>query len=117
MTKPSIRTLERYEERLGIKTGYAEETTNARAMAIADVRNSVSFAAMNSLMHDITHLSLILNADGTQFTVGYNSRKKVEVKYVGNIEGPLKIVKKDAKSGITQYFIKYFLLMSATGCT
>ena len=49
-TEPSGRTIRRVTNRLDVNTGFGEETTKARALACADIRNAVSFAAMNSLM-------------------------------------------------------------------
>ena len=77
----SPRTKKRIEQELEIKTGNAETTTNARALAVADIQNAVSFAAMNSLMVPLSHPAMIMNVDGTQFTVGCN-KGKVQVKYV-----------------------------------
>ena len=113
----SPRTKKRIEDELGIKTGNAEATTNARALATADVRNAVSFAAMNTLMVPLSHPALILNVDGTQFTVGCDSKGKIQVKYVEAPNGPLKVLpQKSTESGVA-YFIKYYLLMGAEGFT
>jgi hypothetical protein len=74
----------RIEKRLGVKTGFAEVITDARLLATMDVRNCVSFAAMNGFMVPKVNSRLILNCDATQFHVGYNNtEKKVEVKYIG----------------------------------
>ena len=46
----SPRTIARLEEELNISTGNAEPTTTARAAAVEDVRNTLTFAAMYSYM-------------------------------------------------------------------
>jgi hypothetical protein len=112
----SRRTKCRIETEIGIKSAHAEVTTDARAAAISDLRNAISFAAMNSLMVPITPSKLILNADASQFKVGYDSNKKIEVKYLVKPAGkPLKVLPEKNDAGITAYFIKYYLLMSAGG--
>ncbi len=74
MQYPSRTTLGRLELELGIYTGNTEETTDARAIAVAAVRNAVSFAVA-----PLIDPHLILNADATQFTVGNTSAKNENV--------------------------------------
>jgi hypothetical protein len=119
----SRRTLARVEIREGIDTGNAEPTTTARATAISDVRNAVSFAAMNQHMVEEcqTAPELILNMDATQFQVGYDTKGKIEIKYKTDDKknmlkkGPLKVLPEKSDAGITAFFIKYYMLMSAAG--
>mmetsp|Transcript_32984 Transcript_32984/g.45233 ORF Transcript_32984/g.45233 Transcript_32984/m.45233 type:complete len:589 (-) Transcript_32984:104-1870(-) len=117
---PSRRTLHRLEEKLGIKTGNAEFTTNARAIACADVRNAVSMCAAQHLMVPLTDHYLILNMDGTQYKTGCDSSKKEKVKYRNSpTKGKaLKVLPSAGKknNGITAFFIKHYMLMSAGGC-
>ena len=80
---PSRTTLGRLELELGIHTGNAEKTTDVRAIAVADVRNAVSFAAMNQLVSHLIDPHLILNADATQFSVGDTGAENEKVKYIG----------------------------------
>ena len=94
--KISRRTLARYEDELNIKTGNAEVTTNARAVATADIRNSVSFAVMNKYMVPLTQPALILNVDATQFTVG-EKHGKIQIKYVESSKNSLKAFEKLSK--------------------
>jgi len=65
--RPSRRTLKAIEKLLNIKTGNAELTTNARAIACADVRNAVSMCAAQHLMVPLVDHYLILNMDATQY--------------------------------------------------
>ncbi|KAJ1432994.1 hypothetical protein B484DRAFT_394679 [Ochromonadaceae sp. CCMP2298] len=44
---PSKRSVMRWEERFSVNTGNAETTTNARAVACANIKNTVSYTAMN----------------------------------------------------------------------
>lgn len=115
---PSDRTIRRLEETMGIKTGNAELTTNARAVACTDVRNSVSMCAAQHLMVPLTDHYLILNMDGTQYQMGNNSKDKKKVKFFdAPTDGKALKVKPEGKNkGITAYFIKHFMLMSAGGC-
>mmetsp|Transcript_26482 Transcript_26482/g.36462 ORF Transcript_26482/g.36462 Transcript_26482/m.36462 type:complete len:212 (-) Transcript_26482:613-1248(-) len=76
---PSRRTLGTLQKRLQLKTGNAELTTNARAIACSDVRNAVSMCAAQHLMVPLVDHFLILNMDATQYTVGNNSNSKAKV--------------------------------------
>ena len=99
----------------------SEKTTDARAIAVPDIRNAVSFAAMNSYMVQSMHVNprLILNADASQFKVGNDCKQQVEIKYIeterSKLKGPKKSKPSAPDKGITSFFIKYFLLMSAFG--
>jgi hypothetical protein len=118
--KPCARSIDAIELAIGAKTAKAEEMTSARAI---DIRNTISYAATNKYMVEMSHPDLILNADATQFTVGQDSKGKVEVKYVKSEEHqdydrPFKVMPKtkDGGGGMA-FFIKYYLLMSASGFT
>ena len=116
--KVSKKTIYRLEKKLDIKTKNGETTTNARAVAVSDIRNAVSFAAMNFSMNKIAKQPLILNADATLYTVGYDNKKKLQVKFIQTKKhqlSPIKIKQEKNDSGITNYTIKYFCLMSAIG--
>ena len=115
VVEPSRFTTARMEKREGIKTGNAEVGTDARITAEADIRNALSFAAMNSMMSKLTDPALILNADATVFTIGNNSGVK-KVKYSGPRPKALKTKprKKDG-SNTLGYGIKYMCLISASG--
>jgi len=117
ITSVSKRTGKRIEQEMGISTGYAEKMTQARIDAVADLRNFVTYAAMLYLMAHISPHQLHLNLDATQFTVGYDSDQNIQVKYMKSEEGaPLKTAPLQNKNeGITSYFIKYYMLMSASG--
>ena len=60
--------------------------------------------------------AMIMNVDGTQFTVGCNMGK-VQVKYVEAPDGPLKVLPQKSSDNGVAYFIKYYLLMAAEGFT
>jgi hypothetical protein len=115
--RPSRRTLGRLKNALQIKTGNAELTTNARAIACADIRNAVSMCAAQHLMVPLVSHFLILNMDATQYAVGNNSNRKAKVKYINRPSKgkSLEVVKEKGDSGITCFFIKNYLLISAGG--
>jgi hypothetical protein len=115
--RPSPRTLLDLEKKLQIKTGNAELTTNARAIACADVRNAVSMCAAQHLMVPLVDHYLILNMDATQYTVGNNSKQKAKVKYLNRptMGKSLQARKDSTNSGSTAFFIKHYLLISAAG--
>ena len=59
-----------------------------------------------------------MNADATLYTVGYDNKKKLQVKFIQTKKhqlSPIKIKPEKNDSGITKYTIKYFCLMSAIG--
>lgn len=117
----SKRTIGGIELELNVKTAMAEKTTDARAIAVSDIRNAVSFAAMNSYMVQSMKVNpkLILNADASQFKVGSDCKQNIQIKYAETesikLEGPLKSLPNVADKGITAFFMKYYLLMSAFG--
>jgi len=115
--RPSRRTFKTLEKRLNIKTGNAELTTNARAIACADVRNAVSMCAAQHLMVPLVDHYLILNMDATQYKVGNNSNEKTKVKFISrpSLGKSLQVTKDKENSGITSFFIKHYLLISAGG--
>jgi hypothetical protein len=92
-TEVSDRFLSKLEDELCINSGEAEETTDARAAAVADKKNSYTFAALNTLISKIVKRPLTMNADATQFTVGHDMNKKVKVKFIEKLNGrPLKVL-------------------------
>lgn len=107
-------TLRRLEVDLGIKKGLAETTTHARANACADVRNMVTFAAMNYLMTGLTNPVLTLNADATQYTVGSGKGDKA-IKYIPNGDLSMKVLPLAGEGGLVSFFIKFYMLMTAAG--
>jgi hypothetical protein len=115
---PHRSTIWRAEQRLAVHTGNGEATTNARELATADILNAVSFAAMQAAVGPSADAHNTCNLDASQFTVG-SLKGKIEVKYclVGeddNVPDSLKVAHQDS-SGVTSYFIKYYLLMFADG--
>jgi hypothetical protein len=113
---PSTSTINRFCKENNISRGNAKKSTTARINAVADVRNTLSFAVMNNLMVPMVHPYLILNSDASQFGVGFDVNEKVVVMYVdkrGDLN--LKAAPNKTDSGITMFFIKWYLLISAGG--
>jgi hypothetical protein len=111
---PCSKSIATYEKKMGIMSKHAEATTKARAEAVADIQNAISFAAMNFGIVPNVHSSLIINCDATQFTVGHASANQIEVKVLTKSEC-YKVLPDDTNNGITAYFIKYYLIMNASG--
>lgn len=113
---PVMKSFKNLLDELGAKTGFAEEITQARYDAVRDIRNIVSFAAMNSSRVGESIPQLIMNMDSTQFGVG-KTNNKVEVVYLGNREelGTLKAQPQLSNFGGVCYFIKFYLLITAFG--
>jgi transposase len=120
----SKRTLQRYEKILKVVTAKGKRTTDARVKAVADIRNAVSFGIMNSIIVPNVHQALILNSDATQYAVNIDSDENVVVKYIKREDDsklergdkrPNKVLPAEESTNLMQYFIKYYLLMSAIG--
>jgi len=116
--KPVSRTkLYTLKKELGLSVKFAEETTKARAEACSCFRNMFCFMVANWLMASNTIPPLILNLDATQFKVGCanNGRVKVIVSDGDADSHNIKAMPQEKNHGITAYFIKYYLLISAAG--
>lgn len=113
----SRRTLGRFEKEDAISRTNAEETTNAREEACADIRNAVTFAAMNMHMIPDTPSHCIMNLDATQFEVGNTNEEKVKCVYKTPPPdgGPFKVSKQEDTDSGLHYYIKYYLLITAGG--
>lgn len=118
LSNPTIR---KFRKELGLKEVLADQKTDARLEAEADLTNTLTFMAANNYMVPNTHPSLVLNVDGTQFKVGDSCEDKPRVwaknkKKAGIHLKPISVPKGKGK-GITAYFIKYYMLMSSAGFT
>ena len=80
INKTSRRLLLRIEKEMDIKTGNAEQTTDARGKACADKRNAISTAVGHSMV--TTSSLLLFNAGGTSFQTGSGLTELVRVKYL-----------------------------------
>ena len=100
-------------------------TTDARIRACADILNQASYAALNKVWveRNKTNPLLIGNFDGTSFQIlgggsgnvlSY-SIKKEEVKDIGAPHCGLTVAPKSTDRSITDYFIKYILIITAHG--
>ena len=116
----SRRTTARKIEKMNLRLGYAEQTTDARAVATANKYNAVSVAVAHHLMMPLTNAHITINADGTSYQTGGALTDKIRVIY--DIEeqkargGPLKVLPVKGSS-LTAYFMKFYLCMNATGMT
>jgi len=105
----------RIEKREGIQAGLAEVTTNARYENEQDIRNAVTFAAMNQLMSRVAAPQLIMNADGTVYTIfqGNNSKR---VRFVGKLTGSRKAKPRKGEESLQlKYGVKFLCLVNAGG--
>ena len=100
---------------LHVNSGFAEETTPARAVATRSIWNAVLFAAMNCAMRSLVVVHLIAKRAASQFKVGNCSYGRVEVKYIVDGAQPAGLKSVADNNGIVAYFIKYFLLIFADG--
>ena len=117
----SVRLYGKLKQKLNLKTAVGEDTTMARADAESDVRNFCTFAAANLAIVPKVDPHLILNIDATQFAAGDSTASCTKVVRAvdpeGNVHEQMKNLKcrPSKRHGISQIFIKYYLLISAAG--
>jgi transposase len=111
----SKRTMGRIKKQLKVGEGEAELDTNARALALADVRNALSFAVMNACCVPISTPELIINVDATQFTCGDVKARGSKAAYIGKRPRNLKVAPIAGESGLTSFFIKLYATINAAG--
>lgn len=80
--KISPSTIYRYRKKYKINSGNAEVTTAARAKAMADIRNFLSYAAMAAVIGLVCDPGLKFNMDATTFTVGRDLNEMVKVDFI-----------------------------------
>jgi hypothetical protein len=77
-----------------------EEMPDARQIAVYDIYNAISYAAMNHVIVPLFKPQLILNYDATQFRVGYGNNESVRVVTPETeIDMKHKVMKKKDKKG------------------
>ena len=86
------------------------KTTEARIKACNDVKNAVSFCAMNHLKESVVPPELNFNVDFTQFNPTAADGTKIKAKVCGDTKG-ITLKSQLLKS----YFIKWFALVSSSG--
>ena len=118
---PDKRTIANFEKKLGIKDYACEETSDARADACANIRNTVSTVVQfNSANQLCSHSALHLNFDATQYSVGDKATKgakKSRCKMIGKVQGnkSKKTRKSKGKKGQVGYFVKQYVGIQPTG--
>ena len=116
----SRRTTNRNIRKMGLKLGYAEQTTDARAVATANKYNAVSVAVAHHLVMPLTNPDIAVNVDGTSYHTGGALTDKIQVIYDPEEQkargGPLKVLPVKG-SCLTAYFVKFYLCMYSTGTT
>ena len=116
----SRRTITLKIEKMKLKLGYAEQTTDARAVATANKYNAVSVAVAHHLMMPLMNAHIAINADGTSYQTGGALTDKIHVIYDPEEQrargGPLKVLPVKG-SCLTAYFVKFYLCMNTTGTT
>jgi hypothetical protein len=108
------RSKKRLETKLYVKTADVDYRTAAREESCASSRKIVSTAAMNDgIINDFNVCShLVLNMDGTQYTVGTTS-KSTEIKFIERVDSKsLKAAPRPGERDIVRFFIMFYLLIS-----
>ena len=118
----SKNTKRKYFEMLGVDKFKVEITSKARKIAVADVANFITLAAVNYEMIKVldTPEELILNIDATQYQVGSTQEKTATLLAIqDDTEVKKKPKKAVARQGDnnqgTALFVKYFCLINAVG--
>lgn len=112
---PSDKTIRKIEASLGVKESNAEKTTVARAIAVEDVRNFVSFAAVASHMSQLVPKYLQMNIDSTVFPAGHQFKETVKVKTVGESKRTLKVLPQGEEKEELVVGIKAYIAITAEG--
>ena len=116
----SRRSIERYMQKMGVRDGNAEQTTDARAKATGDKINAISVAVAHFLMMPLSDPNITINADGTSYQTGGGLTDKVRIVYDPEEQAkrgmPLKVLPVKGSSH-TAFFVKFYLCMTATGTT
>ena len=98
--------------KMGLKLGYAEQTTDARAVATANKYNAVTVAVAHHLVMLLTNPHTAINADGTSYQTGGALTDKIQVNYDPEEQkargGQLKVLPVKG-SCLTAYFVKFYL--------
>ena len=116
----SRRTIKRYMEKMNVKDGNAEQTTDARAKATGDKINAISVAAAHHLMMPLTDPNITINADATSYQTGGGLTDKIRIIYDPEEQAkrgvPLKVMPEKGTS-LVAFFVKFYLCMTAAGTT
>ena len=94
----------------------AELTTDARIEACEDVRNAITFAAMNAVVVPLSRIELIMNMDATSFQVGRCYGRQEKAVYKNSRARSVKMRGTKSNTGLT-FSIKYYMLYTAAGDT
>jgi hypothetical protein len=101
------RSSARVEQKMNLKQGIAEQTTDTRAVATKEKLNSVSIAAAHYLTVPLSTPYLIINPDGASYSTGGG--------FTGEQKGATSKVPAQKEIALTAFFVKYYLCMTAAG--
>lgn len=97
-----------------LETDNAELTTEARIEACEDVRNAITFAAMNAVVVPLSRPELIMNMDATSFQVGRCYGRPEKAVYKDKRSESVKMKGNKSNTGLP-FSIKYYMLYTAKG--
>ena len=111
----SSQTIRSWEKKLGLRNVTLQKTTEARIKACNDVRNAVSFCAINHLKESVVPPELNFNVKFTQFNPTTADGTKTKTKVCGDTKGITLKGKPTPGQLLTSYFIEWFALISSSG--
>lgn len=114
---PSRWTIKRTMNQIEVHQSNADKTTIARANAMSDIRNVVTYLAGNHAMMGLVNYNLMINSDATQFSTGGSANSKVEVIVKDGRNTSTHPLKVETSPGevLTCLFIKFYLTISCGG--
>jgi transposase len=113
IVKLSNRYFSRLEAKLGVSTSKSHVTTDARVLAVHDLRNAVTMAAMNQAVVPLSHASLITNVDSTVMVAGRKYESEGEALFIGPRPPNVKTTEDEDTAKENVICIKLHLLINA----
>ena len=113
IVKLSNHYFSRLEAKLGVSTSKSHVTTDARVLAVHDLRNAVTMAAMNQAVVPLSHASLITNVDSTVMVAGRKYESEGEALFIGPRPPNVKTTEDEDTAKENVICIKLHLLINA----
>eukprot|EP01038_Epipyxis_sp_PR26KG_P017284 gene17284-23836_t len=106
-----------FEKKVNILSTNAEETTSARDIACANVRNSVSAMVAFKSQYQTIPRHFMTNFDACSSTLGDVTAPPPKAKLIGGVQQgkSVKVAKGSGRKGLSQYFIKTYAHITADG--
>ena len=115
VVRECVKRIRAWDKKLGLYNVILKKTTQARIKACNDVRNAVSFCAMNYLKETVVPPELNFNVDFSQYNPTTADGTKTTAKVCGSTKGHALKGGPTPGQQLTAYFIKWYALISSSG--